>query len=50
MPRRGLDADSAEADFEEERQVADEVLEVKGDETAVETQETPAETPAAPPT
>ncbi len=41
-----LDADSAEADFEEERKVADEVLEVKGDESAVETQEAPAETPA----
>ncbi len=41
-----LDADSAEADFEEERQVADEVLEVKGDESAVGTQEAPAETPA----
>ncbi len=41
-----LDADSAEADFEEERQVADEVLEVKGDETAVEAPEAPAEKPA----
>ncbi len=30
-----VDADSAEADFEEERQVADEVLEVKTDEAAV---------------
>ncbi len=42
-----VDADSAEADFEEERQVADEVLEVKGDESAVGTQKAPAETPAS---
>ncbi len=41
-----LDADSAEADFEEERQVADEVLEVKGDEIAVEAAEASVETPA----
>ena len=41
-----LDADSAEADFEEERQVADEVLEVKGDDTEVEPQEAPVDTPA----